>query len=54
MALRLEGWLGVENGGKADLWIAQQATYDLWNARKSGLPKVERANIAHALGSHTA
>lgn len=43
MALRLEGWLGVENGGKADLWIAQQAAYDLWNARKAGLPKVERA-----------
>ena len=54
MALRIEGWLGIENGGKADLWIAQQATYDLWNARKSGLPKVERANIAHALDSHIA
>lgn len=54
MALRLEGWLGVENGGKADLWIAQQAAYDLWNARKSGLPKVERANIAQALECHTA
>lgn len=25
MALRLEGWLGVENGGSADAWIAQQA-----------------------------
>jgi len=25
MALRLEGWLGVENGGRADLWIGQQA-----------------------------
>ena len=48
MALRLEGWLGIENGGKADLWIAQQAAYDLWNARKSGLPKVERA-ISHKL-----
>ena len=45
MALRLEGWLGVENGGKADLWIAQQAAYDLWNARKAGLPKVERLEI---------
>lgn len=22
MALRLEAWLGIENGGKADLWIA--------------------------------
>lgn len=52
MALRLEGWLGIENGGKADLWIAQQAAYDLWNARKSGLPKVERVNIAHALNSY--
>lgn len=54
MALRLEGWLGIENGGKADLWVAQQAAYDLWNARKSGLPKVERANIAYALEYHTA
>jgi len=54
IALRIEEWLGIENGGKANLWIAQQATYDLWNARKSGLPKVERANIAHALDSHIA
>ena len=30
MALRLESWLGVENGGRADLWIAQQAAFDLW------------------------
>ena len=44
MALRIEGWLGVENGGSADLWIAQQAAYDLWNARKAGLPKVKRAD----------
>ena len=54
MALRIEGWLGIENGGRADLWMAQQAAYDLWNARKSGLPKVERANIARALDSHIA
>lgn len=45
MALRLEGWLGVENGGSADLWIAQQAAYDLWGARKAGLPNVKRANM---------
>ena len=43
MALRLEGWLGVENGGRADLWIAQQAAYDLWQARNNGAPKVQRA-----------
>jgi addiction module HigA family antidote len=35
MALRLENWLGVENGGRADNWITQQANYDLWQARKT-------------------
>jgi addiction module HigA family antidote len=48
MALRLEGWLGVENGGRADLWIAQQAAYDLWQARKAGTPKVKRATALAA------
>ena len=43
MALRLEGWLGVENGGSADAWIAQQAAYDLWKARAAGAPVVQRA-----------
>ncbi|HEX7636307.1 MAG TPA: HigA family addiction module antitoxin [Noviherbaspirillum sp.] len=47
MALRLEGWLGVENGGRADLWMAQQAAYDLWKARKAGAPKVKRASVTH-------
>jgi len=45
MALRLEGWLCVENGGRADLWIAQQASYDLWQARSAGMPKVQHASI---------
>ena len=45
MALRLEGWLGVENGGRADTWIAQQAAYDLWKARKAGAPKVKRVSL---------
>ena len=50
MALRLEGWLGVENGGRADLWIGQQIAYDMWLARKAGVPKVKRATMpaAHA------
>jgi antitoxin HigA-1 len=43
MALRLEAWLGVERGGRADLWIAEQAAYDLWQARKMGAPEVQRA-----------
>lgn len=33
MAIRIEKWLGVENGGRADLWLAEQTTYDLWQAR---------------------
>ena len=48
MALRLEGWLGVKNGGRADLWIAQQGSYDLWQARKAGAPKVKRASALPA------
>ena len=40
MALRLEAWLGVDNGGKADAWMAQQAAYDLWQARQRPAPKV--------------
>ena len=46
MALRLEGWLGLKNGGRADLWIGQQAQYDLWQARKAGAPKVQRAPVS--------
>ncbi len=45
MALRLEGWLGVKNGGRADRWIAQQSAYDLSKARKIGIPKVKRAKM---------
>ncbi|WP_235362666.1 helix-turn-helix transcriptional regulator [Burkholderia sp. A9] len=42
MALRLEAWLGEENGGKADLWLAQQSACDLRQARAKGAPKVAR------------
>lgn len=45
MALRIEGWLGVENGGQADAWLAQQTAYDLWQAREAGLPQVQRAAV---------
>ncbi len=48
MALRLEGWLGVENGGRANLWVAEQAAYDLWQMRKAGVPKVQRAQLIAA------
>lgn len=45
MALRIEGWLGVEHGGRADLWLGLQSDYDLWQARKAGAPKVKRAKL---------
>lgn len=34
MALRLEAWLGVENGGRAETWLTHQLVYDLWKARQ--------------------
>ena len=42
MAPRLEVWLGVKNEGRADVGVAQQAAYDLWQARKAGMPRVRR------------
>ena len=45
MALRIEKWLGIKNGGSADIWLSQQATYDLWQARKLGTPKVKSVSI---------
>jgi addiction module HigA family antidote len=51
MALRIEAWLGVDRGGRAELWIERQAGYDLWQARKAGAPtKVKRApaELEHA------
>ena len=45
MALRIEGWLGIENGGSADVWLAQQAAFDLWKAREAGAPTVQRAPV---------
>ena len=35
MALRLEAWLGVENGGLAETWLNHQLVYDLWKARQN-------------------
>jgi addiction module HigA family antidote len=38
MALRLQAALG----GSAESWLHMQAAYDLWNAQKKPLPKIER------------
>jgi addiction module HigA family antidote len=40
MVLRIEAWLGVERGGEARMWLAEQSAYDLWQVRKAGAPKV--------------
>ncbi len=32
MALRIESWLGVDRGGEARLWLAEQSAYDVWQA----------------------
>lgn len=48
MALRIEAWLGVEHGGEARLWLAEQSAYDLWQVRKAGAPKVQRAELLAA------
>ena len=32
MALRIEAWLGVERGGDARLWMAEQSAFDMWQA----------------------
>lgn len=34
MALRIEAWLGKERGGDASLWLAEQSTYDMWQAEQ--------------------
>ena len=33
MALRIERSLGVERGGRAEVWAGMQLDYDLWLAR---------------------
>ena len=34
MALRIEAWLGVERGGEARLWLAEQSAYDVSQAEQ--------------------
>ncbi len=51
MALRLEKWLGVDRGGSAAAWLAQQAAYDLWQARSNpseSLARVKKLRLTRA------
>lgn len=49
MALRIEAWLGVERGGDARVWLAEQTAFDMWHAQqrmKSDKVKVKPAPVA--------
>ncbi len=50
MALRLERWLGVENGGRANLWLGMQAAHDLWAVEKAARPKLKRIKPVNYVG----
>jgi addiction module HigA family antidote len=45
MAIRLEHWLGIENGGDATAWLSQQLAYDLWQTRRSIKSKVRHIKL---------
>jgi addiction module HigA family antidote len=45
MALRIERWLGVDHGGRAEVWLAQQAEYDLWHTEQHA--KRQLAKVKH-------
>ncbi len=34
MALKIEHWLGIDKGGRAELWAGMQLDYDMWQARQ--------------------
>lgn len=45
MALRIERWLGRDHSGAAEVWLAQQAAYDLWQARTAAKASKALAGI---------
>ena len=54
MALRLERWLGVDNGGRADVWLGMQSAHDLWAAElnsKALIRKVKPLSAAALAGA---
>ncbi len=51
MALRIEAWLGVDRGGDARVWLAEQTAFDMWHAQqrmKANKVKVKRAAVSAA------
>jgi antitoxin HigA-1 len=48
MALRIEKWLGVDRGGDARVWLAQQMAHDLWQVQKRTKTKPLKVTAATA------
>jgi addiction module HigA family antidote len=51
MALRIERWLGRDHGGAAEVWLAQQAAYDLWQARAAAKTSKTLSGVKAPLSS---
>lgn len=51
MALRIEAWLGVERGGNARVWLAEQSAYDLWQAEQRFKATPMRVKLAPAVAA---
>jgi hypothetical protein len=37
MASPIERWLGVEHGGRAELWAGMQLDHDMWRVRQKAI-----------------
>ena len=51
MALRIEAWLGVERGGDARVWLAEQSAFDVWQAEQRFKATPMRVKPAPALAA---
>ena len=51
MALRIEAWLGVERGGEARLWLAEQSAYDVWQVSQRFKTKPMHVQTAPAIAA---
>jgi antitoxin HigA-1 len=51
MALRIEAWLGVERGGDARVWLAEQSAYDVWQTQLKFKAKPMQVQPAPAMAA---
>lgn len=53
MALRIERWLGRSRGGSAEVWLAQQTAFDLWQERQA-MKRTKALATVRSAGRHAA